>query len=108
MWYSLSTREKFGVACLGAMVLGAGGWVGINKISHRTSSFSPSITAQAAQSAEFPVHVAGAVREPAVITASGSMLVDDAIKEAGEHLKTFFPRATDDVNELSNDISVEE
>ena len=32
----------------------------------------------------------------------------DAIKEAGEHLKTFFPRATDDVNELSNDISVEE
>ncbi len=83
MWYSLSAREKAGVACLGAMLLGAGGWVGINKISHRTSNYSPSISAQAMQSAEFPVHVAGAVREPAVIAASANMLVDDAIKEAG-------------------------
>jgi len=31
----------------------------------------------------------------------------EAIAAAGEHLKTFFPRSTDDVDELSNDISVE-
>ena len=32
----------------------------------------------------------------------------DAIQAAGEHLKEFFPRASDDVDELSNDISVED
>lgn len=30
----------------------------------------------------------------------------DAITAAGEHLKEFFPRAADDVNELSDDIDV--
>jgi uncharacterized membrane protein len=32
----------------------------------------------------------------------------DAITAAGEHLKTYFPRAADDVNELPDDIDVEE
>ena len=30
----------------------------------------------------------------------------DAVTAAGEHLKEFFPRATDDVNELSDEIDV--
>ena len=31
----------------------------------------------------------------------------DAVTAVGEHLKAFFPRAADDVDELSNEISVE-
>ena len=32
----------------------------------------------------------------------------DAVRMAGEHLATFFPRASDDVNELPDDIDVED
>ncbi len=32
----------------------------------------------------------------------------EAIRSAGEHLKAFFPRSADDVNELSDEIDVEE
>ena len=31
----------------------------------------------------------------------------EAIRAAGEHLREFFPRASDDVNELPNDLSID-
>lgn len=82
VWYSLSSREKIGVACLGAVVVAAAAWVGVQKLTV-PRSFQPTITAEAANGGQFPVYVAGAVREPAVISATANMLVNDAIQEAG-------------------------
>lgn len=83
MWFSLSSREKFGAACLSAVLLGAAGWVGFNKLKAPAPPLLTSLTAGAAGTEQFPVEIAGAVKEPSVVTATGGMVVQDGIRLAG-------------------------
>lgn len=82
MWYSLSSREKLGVLSVSAVALSAAAWVGYDRMTAPQAP-APGATVSAAAPEQFPVHVAGAVKEPALITAGAGMLVQDAIRDAG-------------------------
>ena len=48
------------------------------------------------------------VRPKRIIEVQLTEGIVDAIHSAGEQLRTFFPRAHDDVNELANEINIEQ
>ncbi|MER3413448.1 MAG: competence protein ComEA [Armatimonadota bacterium] len=82
MWHNLEPVEKLAVSALAAMVVGGAAWLGYSNLR---ANVGPSYTfsEEDARAGRFPVHVAGAVKKPTVITADERMIVLDAIKLAG-------------------------
>lgn len=82
MWHNLEPVEKLAVSALAATVVGGAAWLGYNNLR---ASAGPAYTLseEDAKAGRFPIHVAGAVKEPTVITADERMIVLDAIKLAG-------------------------
>lgn len=82
MWHNLEPVEKLAVSALAATVVGGAAWLGYSSLK---TSAGPAytFTEEDAQAGRFPVHVAGAVKKPTVITADERMIVLDAIKLAG-------------------------
>jgi competence protein ComEA len=83
MWYNMGPQQKFLTLCVVGIAIGSAGFWGYQKLSSPDQSWNPSITAIAGPNDKFPVHVAGAVAQPAVITGTREMLVQDAIEAAG-------------------------
>lgn len=83
MWYGMGPREKVLALCIAGVVIGGAGFLGYQKLSTPLQSWESGFEAVAATSDKFPVHVAGAVTQPSVITGTRDMLVQDAIQAAG-------------------------
>jgi competence protein ComEA len=82
MWHNFSTFQKAVAGAAAAATLGGVAWVGVQTV--RARSASPyTLSEEDIQAGKFPVHVAGAVANPTVITADERMIVADAIRLAG-------------------------
>jgi competence protein ComEA len=82
MWYSLSGREKAGLASLVAAFIGVTGYVGYQQLSAPASRFLGGV-ASGSQPLTFAVQVAGAVAKPGVISATQGLVVQEAIEMSG-------------------------
>lgn len=82
MWHNLEPVEKLAVSTLAAAVVGGAAWLGYNSLKADTGP-AYTFTEEDAKAGRFPIHVAGAVEKPTVITADERMIVLDAIKLAG-------------------------
>lgn len=82
MWHNLEPIEKLAVSALAATVVGGAAWLGYSNLRANAGP-AYTFTEEDARAGRFPVHVAGAVKKPTVITADERMIVLDAIKLAG-------------------------
>lgn len=82
MWHNLEPVEKLAVSAVAAAVVGGAAWLGYTSLKADAGP-EHTFTEEDAKAGRFPVHVAGAVKKPTVITADERMIVFDAIKLAG-------------------------
>lgn len=88
VWHSLDGRTRTGLVVLGSVVVGVSAFFGYRHLG--SAAGGGRIAA-----GDFAVHVAGAVREPQVISANDKMLVAEAIERAGG------PTADADLDQLN-------
>lgn len=82
MWHNFSKVEKAVAGAAAAITLGGVAWVGTQTVRAKSSP-AYTLSEEDAKAGRFPVHVAGAVENPTVITADDRMIVADAIELAG-------------------------
>ncbi|HWP30910.1 MAG TPA: helix-hairpin-helix domain-containing protein [Fimbriimonadales bacterium] len=77
MLYGLDRTTRIGLLAIGGVAIGAAGWLGYQQL-HR-----PDTPQEALAQGKFPIHVAGAVKNPSVIYVTDETLVIEAIEEVG-------------------------
>lgn len=77
MFYGLDRTTRIGLLALGGVVIGAAGWLGYQQLDR------PDTPQEALAQGKFPIHVAGAVKNPSVIYVTDETLVIEAIEQVG-------------------------